>query len=220
MHVLHRPLAPFRPRASRPRSALTGPRHPPRSRTVSIVPPFEQELLDRDAIERIVRRMATAVVEATGGSDDVALIGIRRGGVPLARRLARELGALEGREVPVGTIDIALYRDDAATALPDPKIGPSDVRFDVNGRNVVLVDDVLQTGRTVRAAIDCLQDYGRPARIWLAVLCDRGGRELPIAADFVGRDFQVPKHCRLEVESTDEGPVRATLRVPKGEPPR
>jgi pyrimidine operon attenuation protein / uracil phosphoribosyltransferase len=181
---------------------------------VSIVPPGEQEVLDRDAIERIVRRMASAIVEATAGSPELSLVGIRRGGVPMARALAREISRLEGRDIPVGTVDISLYRDDAATALPDPKIGPSDVRFDVRGKHVVLVDDVLQTGRTVRAAIDCLQDYGRPARVWLAVLCDRGGRELPIAADFVGREFQIPTHARLDVEATDEGPVRATVRVP------
>jgi pyrimidine operon attenuation protein/uracil phosphoribosyltransferase len=180
---------------------------------VSLVPPFEQELLDRGGIERIVRRMASAIAEATWGTRDLSLVGIRRGGVPLARMLARELARLDGREVPVGTVDISLYRDDAATALPDPKIGPSDVPFSVSGKHVVLVDDVLQTGRTVRAAIDCLQDYGRPSRIWLAVLCDRGGRELPIAADFVGRELQIPSHARLDVVSDEEGPFSMTLRV-------
>ncbi|MBC7171159.1 MAG: bifunctional pyr operon transcriptional regulator/uracil phosphoribosyltransferase, partial [Polyangiaceae bacterium] len=135
---------------------------------MSIIPPYEQELLAREAIERIARRMASSIVEATGGSEELALVGIRRGGPPLAQMLAREIEAIEGRDVPVGTVDIALYRDDAGRSLPDPKIGPSDVPFSVDGRNVVLVDDVLQTGRTVQAAIDCLQDYGRPARIWLA----------------------------------------------------
>ncbi len=185
---------------------------------MSIVPPFEQELLDREAIERIVRRLASSILESTGGAAGLALVGIRRGGVPLAHMLAREIAAIEGGGVPVGTVDIALYRDDAARSLPDPKIGPSDVPFDVDGRNVVLVDDVLQTGRTVRAAIDCLQDYGRPARVWLAVLCDRGGRELPIAADFVGREFTIPKEAKLDVDAGDAGPIRATVRFPsKGE---
>lgn len=179
---------------------------------MSIVPPFEQELLDREAIERIVRRMASSIVEATAGAKGLALVGIRRGGVPFAQMLAREIEALEGQAVPVGTVDIALYRDDAARSLPDPKIGPSEIPFRVDGRHVVLVDDVLQTGRTVRAAIDCLQDYGRPARVWLAVLCDRGGRELPIAADFVGRELEIPKEARLEVEATEQGPVRANLK--------
>ncbi len=181
---------------------------------MSIIPPFEQELLDREAIERIVRRMASSIVEAAAGTAGLALVGIRRGGVPLAQMLAREIAALEGQTVPVGTVDIALYRDDAAFSLPDPKIGPSEVPFRVDGRDVVLVDDVLQTGRTVRAAIDCLQDHGRPARIWLAVLCDRGGRELPIAADFVGRVLEIPKQARLDVEANDQGPVRATVRFP------
>jgi pyrimidine operon attenuation protein/uracil phosphoribosyltransferase len=132
--------------------------------------------------------------------------------VPIARRLAEEIGKLEKREVAKGAIDITLYRDDAAVALPDPKIGPSEIDFPIEGWDVVLVDDVLHTGRTVRAAIDSLMDYGRPHRIWLAVLCDRGGRELPIAPDFVGRVFQVPEGSILDV-SAEGGPQdRAVIR--------
>jgi pyrimidine operon attenuation protein/uracil phosphoribosyltransferase len=171
----------------------------------------DQVLLDAEAIQRTLRRMATEIVETMGGVSRVALVGIRRGGVDVARRLASEIAQIEG-EVPVGTVDISLYRDDAATALPDPKIGPSDVPFKVRGRDVVVVDDVLQTGRTVRAAIECLGDYGRPARIWLAVLCDRGGRELPIAADFVGKVVEVPEGQRLDVVLDGDGPDRAVLR--------
>ncbi len=156
-------------------------------------------ILDADAIARTVRRMATEIVESTKGTDDLAIVGIRRGGVDLAAKLAELIRESEGVEVPTGTVDIAMYRDDAATALPDPKIGPSDVRFDPAGRDVVLVDDVLQTGRTIRAAIDCLLDYGRPRRIWLAVLLDRGGRELPIAADFVGTRVDVPAGQKVRV---------------------
>lgn len=148
-------------------------------------------ILDNDAIARTIRRLASEIVEATDGPARLALVGIRRGGVGMSARLAREIHDAEGVSVPVGTVDIALYRDDAATALPDPKIGPSRIAFDVDGRDVVLVDDVLQTGRTIRAAITCLLDYGRPRRIWLAVLLDRGGRELPIAADFVGTAVEV-----------------------------
>lgn len=162
-----------------------------------------QVVLDGEGLGRVVRRIALAILEQTRGSERLALIGIRRGGVGLARRIADAIAEAEGREVLVGTVDIALYRDDAATALPDPKIGPSDVPFDVRGRDVVLVDDVLQTGRTVRAAIDCLLDHGRPRRVWLAVLCDRGGRELPVAADFVGRTVEVAGDARLEVELGD-----------------
>lgn len=160
----------------------------------------ERVLFDHEAIARTMRRLALEIVDATRGTERLALVGIRRGGVPVAARLAALIAESEGKAVPVGSIEIALYRDDAATALPDPKIGPSQIDFDVNGRDVVLVDDVLQTGRTVRAAIDCLLDYGRPRRIWLASLFDRGGRELPVAADFVGRTVDLGEGDKLLVE--------------------
>ena len=171
----------------------------------------DQVLLDSEAIQRTIRRISTAIVEETRGASRIAIVGIRRGGVDLASRIAASIEEMEGAEVPVGTVDISLYRDDTATALPDPKIGPSDVPFSISGRDVVLVDDVLQTGRTVRAAIECLKDYGRPARIWLAVLCDRGGRELPIAADFIGRLVEVPPGQRLDVYLDGTGADRAVL---------
>jgi pyrimidine operon attenuation protein/uracil phosphoribosyltransferase len=172
-----------------------------------------ESVLDADAISRAIRRIALEIVEQTGGAE-LALVGIRRGGVPLAKRIAEVIREVEKKDVPVGTVDIALYRDDAATALPDPKIGPSDVRFPVGGRNVVLVDDVMQTGRTIRAAIDCLLDYGRPRRVWLAVLCDRGGRELPIAPDFIGRIVEVPAGKKLAVEL--EGGEDRVVLIGKG----
>jgi pyrimidine operon attenuation protein/uracil phosphoribosyltransferase len=157
-------------------------------------------LLDADAIARAVRRMASEIVEASRGVGSLAIVGIRRGGEVLSVRLAETIAQQEGATIPSGLVDIAFYRDDAAMALPDPKIGPSQVPFDPTGRDVVLVDDVLQTGRTVRAAIDCLLDYGRPRRIWLAALVDRGGRELPVAADFVGRRVEVPGGAKVRVE--------------------
>lgn len=129
-----------------------------------------------------------------------ALVAIRRGGLPIVARLRDMLGVTD-----VGEVDIALYRDDAATALPDPKIGPSRIDFDVQGRDVVIVDDVLQTGRTIRAAIECLQDFGRPRRIWLAVLVDRGGRELPIAPDFCATKANVAANVRLKVLQGQDG---------------
>jgi pyrimidine operon attenuation protein/uracil phosphoribosyltransferase len=171
----------------------------------------QKVVLDADAIERSIRRIAVAILEATSGIEDLTLVGIRRGGVALSRRIAEEIAAVEGRPPPVGTVDISLYRDDAATALPNPKIGPSDIPFEVNGRHVVLVDDVLHTGRTVRAAIECLQDHGRPARVWLAALCDRGGRELPIAPDFVGRNINMDPRGRLDVWLDAAGPDRVVL---------
>lgn len=175
-------------------------------------------LVDADTIARAVRRMAVSIVDeaqcsGARSAEDLAIVGIRRGGVPVARRLADAIAEAEGREVPFGTVEIALYRDDAATALPDPKIGPSSIDFEVGGKDVVLVDDVLQTGRTVRAAIDCLLDYGRPRRVWLAVLFDRGGRELPIAADFVGREVEVAPGAELDVILDDAGaPIGARVR--------
>lgn len=172
----------------------------------------EQSVLGSEEIDRILRRMAFEIVERTRGVDRLALIGIRRGGVPVARRLAREIQQAEGEAIPVGTVDITLYRDDAATALPNPKIGPSEVPFELAGLDVVLVDDVLHTGRTIRAALDCLLDYGRPRRVWLAVLCDRGDRELPIAADFVGRSIEVPEGDLLQVVVDDDEAQRAFIR--------
>ena len=155
-------------------------------------------LLSGDEVTRAIATLAEAIGKGVP-RDRLALVGIRRGGPPIAARV----GKLLALTTPVGSVDIALYRDDAATALPDPKIGPSQIPFDVEGRDVVLVDDVLQTGRTVRAAIDCLLDYGRPRRVWLAVLLDRGGRELPIAADFVGRSIPPMERARVVVDVTE-----------------
>lgn len=157
-------------------------------------------LFDAEAISRTLRRVSLEIVDAARGAERLALVGIRRGGVPIAERIAAFISETEGREVPTGTIEIALYRDDASTALPSPKLGPSEILFDVEGRDVVLVDDVLQTGRTVRAAMEHLLDYGRPRRIWLAALFDRGGRQLPIAADFVGKTIDLTEDERLVVE--------------------
>lgn len=163
------------------------------------IPPPPEVVLDHDDIARAIRRIASAIVEQTKGARDIALVGIHAGGVPLANRLAAEIRARDGLRVPIGTVDVAFYRDDVATRHPSLTAEPSDIRFEVDKRDVVLVDDVVQTGRTVRAAIDCLLDYGRPRRIWLAALCDRGGRELPIAPDFVGRELEIPPGGYLEV---------------------
>jgi pyrimidine operon attenuation protein/uracil phosphoribosyltransferase len=148
----------------------------------------QKVVLDADAIQRSIRRIAVAILEATSGIEDLTLVGIRRGGVSLSKRIADEIAKVEGRPPPVGTVDISLYRDDAATALPNPKIGPSDIQFDVNGRHVVLVDDVLHTGRTVRAAIECLQDHGRPSRIWLATVEMEANGRLDVWVDAAGPD--------------------------------
>ena len=156
-------------------------------------------LIDTETAGRGIRRMAGEIVERAGGADKVALVGIRRGGVPIAARLAEHIQELESVRVPVGAVDIALYRDDASTALPKPQIGRSEIPFAVEGHRIVLVDDVLYTGRTVRAALDALLDYGRPQKIELAVLVDRGGRELPIQPDFVVKVTDVGPTDRIDV---------------------
>lgn len=160
-------------------------------------------LIEPDSVDRGLRRLAGEIAERTRGAEGLLLVGIRRGGVAIAGRLAQWLSDLEGRQVPVGTVDITFYRDDAATALPNPRIGPSDVPDSIEGRHVVLVDDVLFTGRTVRAALDALLDYGRPHRVELAVLVDRGGRELPIQADYVVRAVDVSPSDRVDVLERD-----------------
>jgi pyrimidine operon attenuation protein/uracil phosphoribosyltransferase len=175
-----------------------------------------ETVLDAETIARIIRRMASELIERVGSSVGVGgfgLVGVQRGGTPIAARLAAEIEKAEPRKVPVGALDITLYRDDNAIALRDPKVGPSRIEWEVEGSDIVLVDDVLHTGRTVRAAIDCLFDYGRPRRIWLAVLCDRGDRQLPIAADFVGRSVEVPAGFVLDVSAEGDQSDGAWLRA-------
>jgi pyrimidine operon attenuation protein/uracil phosphoribosyltransferase len=171
---------------------------------------MSEALLDPTAIARGLRRVAVEIAERGRGVADLGLVGIRRGGVPLATRLAALLQELEGTAPPVGALDITLYRDDAATALPNPRIGPSHIPFSVEGRRIVLVDDVLYTGRTIRAAVDALLDYGRPRRIELVVLVDRGGRELPIQPDYVVRTVELGATQRVEVVEAD-GELQAVI---------
>ena len=147
------------------------------------------DLLDEEAVKRALVRIAHQIIEKNHGCGDLCLVGIRTRGVPLARRLAQNIEAAEGCRVPVGTLDITLYRDDLSRVSDDPVLSATEVGFDVTGRRVVLVDDVLYTGRTARAAMDAVMALGRPARIQLAVLIDRGHRELPIRADFVGKNI-------------------------------
>jgi pyrimidine operon attenuation protein/uracil phosphoribosyltransferase len=156
-------------------------------------------LLDADSVARGMRRMAGEILEHHRRSERLVLVGVRRGGVPVAAALAQWLKELDGHDFPVGTVDITLYRDDAATALPNPRIGPSELPCALDGVRVLLVDDVLFTGRTVRAAIDALMDYGRPKQIELAVLVDRGGRELPIRADYAVRSVELDAQDRIDV---------------------
>lgn len=145
-------------------------------------------VLDREGIRRALTRIAHEIIERNKGTENLALIGIRSRGVPLARRLAQRILQIEGKEVPVGLLDITLYRDDLSTLSPHPLVHRTEVGFPVEGKTIILVDDVMYTGRTIRAALDAVMDLGRPRLIQLAVLVDRGHRELPIRADYVGKN--------------------------------
>jgi pyrimidine operon attenuation protein/uracil phosphoribosyltransferase len=162
-------------------------------------------VLDPDGVTRGLRRVAGQIVERHRGADDLVIVGVRRGGETVARELVRFLRDLEQKDIPFGSVDITLYRDDAATALPNPRIGPSVIPCALEGKTVVLVDDVLYTGRTIRAALDALLDYGRPHRIELAALIDRGGRELPIQPDYLVRRIEVGLNERVDVIEVTDG---------------
>jgi pyrimidine operon attenuation protein / uracil phosphoribosyltransferase len=174
----------------------------------------EATLLHADDIRRALTRIAHEIVERDEGAEGIVLVGIANRGDHLARRLASEIERIEGARVPVGVLDITFYRDDIGLRAEAPEVHETRIDVDITGRTVVLVDDVLFTGRTIRAAMDALTDFGRPARIRLAVLVDRGHRELPIRADFVGknvptrRDDDVSVHV-VELDGEDAVLVRA-----------
>jgi len=178
------------------------------------------KVMDRETMRRTLTRMAHEIVERNGGGADLCLVGIPRRGVLLAERLAAQIAEAEGARIPVGTLDVTRYRDDQAVRVPPAAGGsaapPTRLPFDVAGRRIILVDDVLYTGRTVRAALDALIDRGRPAAIQLAVLVDRGHRELPIRPDFVGKNL--PTSAReivtvrvAEVDGEDEVVIEEPL---------
>jgi len=178
----------------------------------------KSQALSASEIERTLVRLAHEIVEKNNGVANLGLIGILRRGVPLAQRLAKIVGRIEKTEVPVGTLDITFYRDDLSTVGHRPEVKKSTMEFDIQDKNVILVDDVLYTGRTTRAALDALFDHGRPRRIQLLVLIDRGHRELPIEASFVGRTIQTTDQEIVEVklEETDGADkVLLVERVPE-----
>jgi len=156
-------------------------------------------LMDEIAMRRAITRIAHEIIEKNKGVDKVALIGIRRRGGPLAVRLAERIEEIEGVKVPVGILDITLYRDDLTTLAAQPQVHRTEVFFNINDLNIVLVDDVMYTGRTVRAAMDALIDLGRPRSIQLAVLVDRGHRELPVRADFIGKNVPTSQNEVISV---------------------
>ena len=162
-------------------------------------------ILSSDEIRRALTRIAHEIVERNKGAENLAIIGVHTRGIPLAERLASKLSELEGVEVPRGMLDITLYRDDLSEVARQPIIRETQVPFDLAHRRVILVDDVLYTGRTVRSALDALIDLGRPEGIQLAVLVDRGHRELPIRADYVGKNLPTAKHevVKVKLQETD-----------------
>lgn len=162
-------------------------------------------ILSSDEIRRALTRIAHEIIERNKGAENLAIIGVHTRGIPLAERLASKLSELEGVEVPRGMLDITLYRDDLSEVAQQPIIRETQVPFDLRDRRVILVDDVLYTGRTVRSALDALIDLGRPEGIQLAVLVDRGHRELPIRADYVGKNLPTSKQevVKVKLQETD-----------------
>lgn len=162
-------------------------------------------ILDKVGIERALTRIAHEILEKNKGAKELVLVGIQRGGVHIAKRLAARIKQIEGVEPPVGSLDITMYRDDLATRKSQPVPQATDITFDIQGRMMVLVDDVIFTGRTIRAALNSIMDYGRPRCIQLAVLVDRGHRELPIRADFVGKNLPTSAKEKVEVMLMEDG---------------
>src|SRR6188474_1022901 len=158
-------------------------------------------VMDADRIGRTLTRIAHEIVERNKGTDDLALVGVRTRGVPIARRIARTLREITGHEVPTGSLDITLYRDDLMRHAvgPQPLVRRTEIQFSIDDRSILLVDDVLYTGRTTRAALDALIDFGRPRSIQLVVLVDRGHRELPIKADYVGKNLPTSRDQSVQV---------------------
>ncbi len=175
----------------------------------------KSQLMSASEIDRTLVRLAHEVLERTRDLDNLVFIGIRRRGVPLAQRLSKKIESLEKRSIPVGILDINLYRDDLSTIGVVPVVNATDIPFSVVGKDVVLMDDVLYTGRTIRAALDALIDQGRPARVRLLVLIDRGHRELPIEAQFIGRVVQTTDIEIIEVKFQETDSLEKVLLVEK-----
>jgi len=165
------------------------------------------QILDAVEVRRAITRIAHEIVERNNGTENLVIVGIRRRGVPIARRIAEAVASFEKVELPVGILDITLYRDDLQLVARSPVVRPTVIPFDITDRIVILVDDVLYTGRTVRAALDELIDFGRPRAIQLAVMIDRGHRELPIRADYVGKNVPTAKREIIAVKLVEEDGV-------------
>ena len=172
---------------------------------------IKKTIMDQDAMRRAIVRVAHEIVEKNKGVKDVVLVGIRTRGVPLAHRIAKEIKAIENIEVPVGSLDITLYRDDLSTLGYNPVVHGTEIDMDISGKTIVLVDDVLYTGRTIRAALDAIIDMGRPTSIQLAVLIDRGHKELPIQANYVGKNVPTSKKEAIDVTLSENDDKDAVI---------
>lgn len=168
-----------------------------------MAPKFKAKIMDESAVERALIRIAHQIIEKNDGTENLCLIGIKSRGVPLARRVADNIRSIEGTDIPVGELDITHYRDDRRLAGDSPVVSETDVPFSVEGKVVILVDDVIYTSRTARAAMDAVTDLGRPARIQLFVLIDRGHSELPIKADYVGKNIPTSKSEMVSVKLSE-----------------
>ncbi len=165
---------------------------------------MSKKLLDKKEINRALARISHEIIERSKGGEDLCLVGIQRGGVYIAERLARKISEAEKTEVPLGSLDISFYRDDLRIRA-QPVVSRTEIDFDVTGKNVILVDDVLYTGRSIRAAMDAIFDIGRPSSVQLAVLIDRGHRDLPIRADYVGKNIPTSMGERVDVLLEEDG---------------
>lgn len=182
---------------------------------------FKAKIMDENAMNRSIKRLAHEIIEHNKGVENIVLVGILSRGKPLARRIAEMIEEIEGIAVPVGSLDITLYRDDLSEVHEEPVVKPGSIPFPISGKHIVLVDDVIYTGRTVRAALDALIDQGRPLTIQLAVLVDRGHRELPIRPDYVGKNVPTARREIISVKLSEEDGVNEvviyTLDTEEGE---
>jgi len=167
---------------------------------------IKSKIMDEQDLGRTIARLTHEILEKNKGLENIVVIGMRTRGVYLAERIAKKLKEVENKKVPLGVLDITLYRDDFRTALKQPKVQITDIPFSIDNKNIILVDDVLYTGRTVRAALDALMDFGRPASIQLAILVDRGHRELPVKADFIGKNVPTSygEEIRVHMKEIDK----------------
>ncbi len=167
---------------------------------------IKAQIIDELGIQRTITRLAHEIIEKNKGVDNLVLLGMRTRGEFLANRLQKKIQEIDGKEIPTGVLDVTLYRDDFRTRIKQPEVSVSNITFDINDKDVVLVDDVLYTGRTARAALDAIMDYGRPKTVQLCVLVDRGHRELPIKADYVGKNIptSINEEVKVKMKEIDE----------------